>query len=446
MPNLLPFVLALTLSVAAGPISAALPTSRALVAAVDHDLQPLRDLEVFDGVALVARGGRILALRASGLANVELGVPNTPATRFRIASLSKLFTAVVVGRLYERGTLAPDTPVSRFLPGFPDGDRITIDLLLHHRSGVKSLNDLPIHEDAMHGNSLDDLIAEIGKQPLEFAPGERTQYSNGGYAVLAKILELASGERYEALLKREVLDPLGLDATAHEADGALIAGRAFGYLPDPAHRHGRVPAPYQEMATKTGGGSLVSSVEDLFRFAQAIGRDRLLRSSTWPSVLPIENGTLIATGRCPGYNAALLRRLEDDVTVILLSNNYASGMLAEVANDLAEQAMGRLAPPPRWRADVVLAASRLAPLAGRFEVPADAGFLPETTLALRLEGDQLVAYAGDTALDVLVPQDEHTFLLRNAWSELRFDDPPNRVTWRPLYRSGSCVFPRRGRP
>ncbi|MGH7742717.1 MAG: serine hydrolase domain-containing protein [Candidatus Eiseniibacteriota bacterium] len=422
--------------------AAAAPPRHPLDSKVDAYLQPLRDLEVFDGVVVVARHDSVLARRAYGLANQELRVPNAPERRFRIASISKLFTAAAIGRLSEQGALELGTPLSRFLPDFPNADSITIEMLLHHRAGVPNVNELPIEEDGSHDNSLDDLIAHLSHLPPAFSPGARTEYSNGGYAVLAAVIERASGKRYSRFVHDEILAPLGLRDTGEEADRMLVENRAYGYQPDPAGDRGLIPGAYQQMATKTGGGSLVSTADDLRRFAAAMFRDNVIHRSTWEAVIPTTDGTLTAMGRCPGYNSLLSLRLADRLTIVVLSNNYAAGMLAEVGRALARIADGSTVAPARYeRVNVSLAA--LATRAGRFAIPDGAlPFLEDRVIKIQMEGDHLVAYSRDTPLDALIPESEHIFLLRNLWSELTFGDSSSQVILRPLYRPGSITLER----
>jgi hypothetical protein len=197
------------------------------------------------------------------------------------------------------------------------------------------------------------------------------------------------------------------------------------------------------MATKTGGGSLYSTADDLYRFAQAMFRDNVIRRATWASVLGADDSALTMTGRCPGFNSLVLRRAADDVTVVVLSNNYSSGMLAETGRDLAMIALGAPSTPPRYRSDVAVDAARLARLAGVYAMPRGPfTFAQDRKFTVQLEGDHLVAFAAGTPLDVLIPQSDHRFLMRNYWSELTFDDSGDRIVYRPLYRSGEFTFTR----
>src|SRR5262249_39685192 len=150
MRRLLALLAALLVSPAAlatsEPAGHAVSTDAKLAASVDAYLKPLIGLDVFQGVVLIARGDPVVLARGYGYANVELGVRNTPDHVFRIASLSKPFTQVMLGRLVEQNRLALSDSLSRFLPGFPQGDRITIEMLRTHRAGIPNANSIPFDE------------------------------------------------------------------------------------------------------------------------------------------------------------------------------------------------------------------------------------------------------------------------------------------------------------
>lgn len=433
--------LALALTLVPRPVSA----RDDLGSALDTYVRPLQELDVFGGAVLISRGDKVLARRSYGFANQELAIPNSADKRFRIASISKFFTSAAIGCLIEDGALTFGTPLGRFLPEFPKADSITIEMLLRHRAGIPNVNELPILEDSPISNSLDDLIAHLARQPLAFAPGTQTRYSNGGYAILAKVIEKASGRSYEEFLTARVLSPLGLNDTGHEGDPFLLTNRAYGYAPDP-RRPGRVvPAPYQQMATKTGGGSLYSTVHDLYLIARAWGRDNILRPATWEAVWPSEEGVVSAQGRCPGYNSLLFRNLKNDVIVIILSNNYASGMLAKMGQDLESMALGRKVPSLPYHRGTVAEDADLTRFAGHYRIPDGAlSFLEDRELDIRLEADHLVLWSGRTPVDVLVAQSGTTFLARNLWSELAFDRDGAHLTYRLLYRPQEFTLPRSG--
>ena len=130
---------------------------------------------------IVIQSGRVVLSRSYGFANLEHRVPNAPDTKFRLASVTKSFTALAILQLWEAGRLDLDAPIGRYLPDAPHGDRITVRHLLNHTSGL--------------GNS--------GKDPLQFRPGERVNYTNQGYRLLGRIVESVSGGSWEEYLKEQ---------------------------------------------------------------------------------------------------------------------------------------------------------------------------------------------------------------------------------------------------
>ena len=406
---------------------------RSFETAADAYLAPLIALDVFQGAVLVARGDRVLLDKGYGFANVELGVPNTPARVFRIASLSKPFTEVALGKLVEEKRLDLAAPLARYLPDFPNADKITIEMLRTHRAGIPNLNSLPYDEEATAPNTLAALVAALAKQPLDFPPGSKERYSNGGYALLARVIEKVTGASYDEYLKRAVLDPLGLTETRHERDQMLIAGRSFGYTPSPDRRPGMIVAPFQEMATKTGGGSLVSTTADLRRFLRAAYRDNVIRASTWTTLFPPADGFAFQ-GRCPGYNVYMLR--EHDIEVVVLANNYAAGMVATIGRDLAAMARGTTVRPPHWRSDVRIDPIEAKSYVGKLRAPPRA-LVYGDEFQIEWRDPDLVVLRGGRAIDVLVPQGGGVFLLRTMWSELKFT--ATQVTIRPLWLDNDPV-------
>jgi CubicO group peptidase (beta-lactamase class C family) len=389
-----------------------------LGAHVDAYLQPYIALDLFQGAVLIAHGDKVLLEKGYGDANVELHVKNTPANVFRIASLTKPFTEVLIGRLVEQEKLALDAPLSRYLPDFPQGDSITIDMLRLHSAGIPSMNSIPYDEEASAPNTLDSLVRRIARTPLDFPPGSRRRYSNGGYAVLAAVIEKVTGQRYADALADRVLRPLGLTHTFEEADGMLVPGRAYAYTASWRSRHGLEVAPYQQMATKSGGGSLVSTVGDLHHFLRAMYSDRPIQAATWRKLFPPDS-VFSYQGRCPGYNVFMARDFKHDIDVVVLCNNYAAGMVGDVGSDLIAMASGRAVATPTWRADVKVDSARVEPYLGTYRP--EAGALPygDGPVTLRWRGRDLVLEIGGRSIDVPIPQGDDRYLLRNLWSELK---------------------------
>ncbi len=161
-----------------------------LEAKVDAYVRPYLEIKGFSGSVLVASKGKILLRKGYGLANYELGVSNTPDTKFHLASVSKSFTAAAIMMLVERGLMNTSDPLSKFIPDYPEGDKITVHHLLVHTSGIPNVNNFPDYGDKSKFPQTPSTLIEMFKnKPLTIKPGERYSYSNSNYNVLAFIIE-----------------------------------------------------------------------------------------------------------------------------------------------------------------------------------------------------------------------------------------------------------------
>ncbi len=428
--------------VAAATASGQTPRSRTDIGErVDAYVAPLIALRVFDGIVLVAHCDSILSQRVFGFASRELRIPVHPASRYRIASVSKAFTKVLIGKLADQHKLGLDEPVSRWLPNLPSAGKITVRMLLDHRSGVPSVNSIRYDEEAFEQNTLEMLVDSIAKLPLDFEPGASRRYSNGGYAVLARLVELIERAPFGLVLERELLRPLGLNETQHESKGAVIPDLATGYMPSPSSPGTMVKADFQETETKAGGGSLTSSARDMLKWARSVRRSSILRPETWDALFPAGNERIEWSGRSPGYNAYVLHERRSDLTVIVLSNNYGAGMTSDIAEAAIAIAKGNEPAPLAVTAPAPISTA-VTGLAGRYNLPPGAIPVPPgTPMELRLSGQHLVVYLGATPVDVLVPQPGGKFLSRALWSLVVPHDAaagtPASIEVRALYRDYS---------
>lgn len=238
----------------------------------------------------VARHGEPLLREGGGMADVENEVLMTADSVVRIGSLTKQFTAVAVLRLAEQGTLAVDDPLARWLEARPSEavEGVTLRHLLNHTSGLP--------QDPVEGG---DWIADSLAAPRVGAPGERYAYSNLGYALLGRVLEAASGERFDRLLEDEVLSPAGLEATALCDERAIVPRRAQGYT----WRGNRLlnDDPVRPSTALTYAGGLCSTVRDLLTWQLALHGGQVLSPAGYRTMLAVPTvadpaGTTYAAG------------------------------------------------------------------------------------------------------------------------------------------------------
>ena len=278
----------------APPVSAVVDTS---LAAIDSLLSALYPAGEPGAAVLVARDGQVLMRRAYGAASVELGVPLRPEHVFRIGSITKQFTAVAILMLVEEGRISLDDEITRFFPDYPtQGRRITVEHLLTHTSGIRSYTAMPEYRARMRQDlPRDSLLAGFREQPMDFAPGEDWRYNNSGYALLGAIIERVTGIPYAEFLRTRIYSQLGMRNTGYETRDAVIPGRVDGYQRED---DGVRPADYVSMSLPYAAGALVSTVDDLLLWQQAVAQGRLLSPDTWRRAF---QEFRLADGRGSGY-------------------------------------------------------------------------------------------------------------------------------------------------
>ncbi len=313
------------------------PAPDGLSARIDAFVEPFVDLAMFDGTILIEQAGETLFKKSYGFSNHELGVRHDADTRFRIASVSKTVTDVAVARLVQEGRLELDAPLARFLPDFPAAETIRVRQLLDYTSGIAHTNSQP-WGDGSRSLTLDEIVARLAKLPLDFEPGSDRRYSNGGYAVAARVVEVVSGSSYGEAMEELVFAPLGMTTSGHLDDARrVIPGMATGYEPGPAvgeRRHAR----FYAAETRPGGGSLYSTARDLLRFARGVFRDGFVRDDLLASVLGHDEPVFLGQGRSPGFVCKLMYDSEHDRIVVSVANSYAvpDGWAATLADLAAE--------------------------------------------------------------------------------------------------------------
>lgn len=316
--------------------------------------------------------------RGFGFADVEKKSPATPQTNYRIASISKLFTATAILQLRDAGKLQLDDPVARHLPWFrlrraADGPVVTIRHLLTHTSGLPRESDFPYWTDAKFPTR-EQLMARLAEQDAAYPPETRWKYSNLALALAGEIVAAVSGEPYHAYIEKHILAPLGMTATSvlvppeHRARLATAYGRR---MPDGK----RELRPFMDTSGIAPAANLSSNVEDLARFAALQFRDgpaggrQILRGSTlremhrihwlepnWQSgwglgfsVRRLAGRTLVGHGgSLAGYRTTVSLDTKEKIGVIVLTNSDDGdpGMYADKFFELVAPAIARAAAPP----------------------------------------------------------------------------------------------------
>jgi CubicO group peptidase (beta-lactamase class C family) len=285
---------------------------------------------------LVVKNGKPIVRRSWGFADLENRTTVTPSTNFRLASVTKQFTAAAILLLTQDGKLSLDDPVGKWLPSLPPRVRpVTIEQLLTHTSGIIDYEDvIPEGTTAqLHDADVQHLLES--HDTAYFAPGTKYQYSNSGYALLALIVERASGQSFAEFLHNRIFEPLGMNSTvAHREGISSVAHRAFGH----AMKDGVWTKRDQSITSAVlGDGGIYSSIDDLAKWDAALYDSRLLSDSSRhlaftphtatddPDVRygfgwRITGETLWHSGETSGFRNVIVRYPSRRLTVVILTN------------------------------------------------------------------------------------------------------------------------------
>ena len=309
----------------------------------------------FNGAVLVAEKGNVIFKKGYGLANMEWTIPNAPDTKFRLGSITKQFTAMLIMQLVEQGKLKLDGKVTDYLPDYPKatGDKITVHHLLTHTSGIPNYTNFPKFFETLSRDPYTPsvFVKQFADKPLDFEPGSKFSYSNSGYFLLGVLIEKVTGKSYAEVLKETILMPLQMKDTGYDLFGPILPKRATGYE---KNFTGYTNAPYLDMSIPYAAGSLYSTVEDLYRWDQALYTDKLLSARSkaimftpfldhyaygWgvgktnvgnlkDSLLMIGHG-----GGINGFNT-LISRLPQDKQLVVLLNNTGGAPLNSIQKNI----------------------------------------------------------------------------------------------------------------
>jgi CubicO group peptidase (beta-lactamase class C family) len=372
---------------------------------------------------LVARGDQLLYRGARGMASLELDVPLRPDHVFRIGSVTKQFGGAAVLRLADEGKLSLDDPLSKFLPDYPNGDAISVRQLLNHSSGVKSYTDVEGVMDGPIRRDLDTaaLVASFKDLPADFAPGTDWAYNNSGYVLVGAIIEAASGQAWHQYLQQTLLAPLALEQTHYGADNLLIRGMARGYVGADAKA---VPAPFLSMTQPHVAGALVSTVDDLWRWSQALHSGKVLTPASYqamitPEAAAVEAGygyglmagtlrgrpQLSHGGGIFGFSTHLLYVPEQQLSVVVLQNSNGGADPAQIAVKLAAFALGDPYPAAK---PIELAEGTLESYEGVYRID------PSSTRELRLVDGTLISQRSGGEPFKLMPIAADTLLFEDG--------------------------------
>ncbi|MFZ0064495.1 MAG: serine hydrolase [Pyrinomonadaceae bacterium] len=429
-------------------VTLASPSTQEITRKVEEYMNAAMRINRFSGAVLLARDGQPIESRGYGMANIELGVPNSPETVFRLGSVTKQFTAMAVVMLQERGKLSVNDPICKYLTDCPPAwQPITIKNLLTHTAGIPNYTEFP---DFVKTAAVDTTPAELTSRfrdkPLQFALGEKYAYSNSGYYLLGTIIERASGKAYADFLQENIFAPLGMKDTGYDNPVRIINHRAAGYA---RTNDGFINAAPISMSTAYAAGALYSTVGDLLLWDQALYTEKLVsRKSLNEAFTPFKSNygygwsigkrfdrqVIAHGGGIFGFSSYIARYPADRVTVIVLSN-VEGAPSGEIANSLAAIVFGAPYEVPMERKEIQVAAKTLEKYVGKYQLT------PQLVLSVTLENGKLLAQVSTQPKLELFAESENKFFFKTVNAQVTFVVSAQGEVTGLVFRQGGSDIP-----
>ena len=403
----------------------------------------------FSGVVLASRDGKVIFERAYGMANAEEKIPNTLATRFRIGSITKTFTAIMVMQLEGEHRIALTNSICMYLDECPAGwSGITLHHLLSHTSGIPNYQmrgtgeNETVEEMLARPPAQGEALARVRDEPVDFAPGERFDYSNTNYRLLAHVIEKVTEQSYEEAIQKRILGPAGMRDTGMVHDWTTTPHAAIGYW---MSRQGKIErAPVIDGGWSSGDGGLYSTVLDLQRFSDALDGDKLIPRAMlermrspikdvygygWSipvvSRLTLNRKQVNHGGALPGFLSQFQRFEAERVTLIVLSNEQV-GTLSQAAQALGSAVFDEPFTPAYERETVEVPEEVLKRYAGDYEIEGHVWVLYVRNGVLYARSKEQANPGPDIPL---LPQSETMFFIKGTEGDITiFQDREGQAT------------------
>lgn len=268
---------------------------------MDEFMNVLDENQKMMGTIAVAQDSKIVYSKSIGFADVENKIKNSLETKFRIGSVSKIFSAVLVMKAVEEGKLKLDDKLSKFYPEIKNSEKITIENLLNHRSGIYNITDLPDYlswnQNAM---TKQEMVAKIKSNGIDFEPGIKFSYSNSGYILLGYILEKVYKKSYAELLEQKITKPLGLKNTYYGGKINPQKMEAFSYtLETPL-----IKSEETDLSIPAAAGAMVSTSADLLKFIQDLFNYKIISEKSLSQMTTMTDNYGFGIFRVPFYNTS----------------------------------------------------------------------------------------------------------------------------------------------
>lgn len=406
--------------------------SQTLESKIDNLLETKYKQDGPGAVALVAKNGNIIYRKAFGKSNLELDVAMIPENVFEIGSITKQFTAVSILILLEQGKLNLDDEITKFIPEYPTQEKIiTVHHLLTHSSGIKSYTSMSsFMKTAKEDKTPKELIDVFKNEEMDFDPGEKFLYNNSGYILLGYIIEKLSGQSYAEFIEENIFKKINMNSSYYGSMSKVIKNRARGYQ----DKDGYVNADYLSLTLPYAAGSIMSSVDDMLKWQQALKNNVFVKQETLKLAYTnysLNNGekinygygwafndlngvpTIEHGGGIFGYTTQGIYVPDEEVYVIVLTNCDCNSP-SNITTKIAALTIGK--PYPDQSNTIKLSKQQLEKWVGAYE------FEEGVIRFITLDGGQLLSQREGSTLFKIYPISPNQFFFDDGFIEYTFSE------------------------
>jgi CubicO group peptidase (beta-lactamase class C family) len=415
---------------------------------LDTVLSTYARLNKFNGSALVAKKGVILLNKGYGYRDATSKTQNAEQTIFQLGSITKQFTSAVILKLQEEKKLSVSDKLSKYFPGYPKGDSITIRQLLSHTSGIFNYtNDGEFMKNEMTKPATrEKMLALFKDKPLDFSPGTGWNYSNSGYLLLGYIIEDVTKNTYEQAVRKYIFTPLRMTHSGFDFADLNSKQKATGYFK--LDEKENAVAPIVDSSVSFSAGAIYSTTGDLYLWHEALQKNMILskeqqeRAYTavknnygygW-GIDSIEHKRRVShAGGIPGFATYTSRVPQDDVYIVLLSN-ASDATLYDITSNIYAVLYGKQYELPKGKTVIKLPVEKLKEYEGEYEINKDLHVI------MSVKDGELVAAPTGQPTSVLLAEKEDFFFLTSPDIQIDFTrDDKKIVNGFILHQNGSNI-------
>jgi CubicO group peptidase (beta-lactamase class C family) len=354
----------------------------------------------FNGGVFVATKGSVIFEKGFGYKNKSTKALNDSNTIFQIGSITKQFTSAIILQLLEQNKLSLQDSLTKYIPDYPNGNKITIEHLLTHTSGIFNYtNDAAfMQNETAHPIRRDSLINRFKHKPLDFPPGQKFSYSNSGYILLGYIIEKVTGQSYFQVVRQRIFQPLHMDHSGFDFTDLNSPDKAMGYAPPES----TIPAAIVDSSVSFAAGAIYTTAGDLYKWDRALRAGNIISPASQekaytPHLAQYGYGWMIGTvdgkrviehgGGITGFTSDIRRVPEDETCIIILDNQPNEANPSKMAQNIASILNGKDVQLPKAKLAITLDTTILRQYVGQYQLR------PSFILTITLENGHLFAQA-----------------------------------------------------